>query len=141
MPLSICGHERKERMITRRKALSAAAAAVAVITARSARAQGSYPDKLIKLYVPAPAGGQTDVLARPLAQKIQSAVGAKGSIDHRAGAGGALRSARLARLLFFVFWPCLDAPRNPTGLQECRLRSREELRADRERVGELHDPG
>ena len=68
-------------MITRRKALSAAAAAVAVITARSARAQGSYPDKLIKMYVPAPAGGQTDVLARLLAQKIQAAVGQNVIID------------------------------------------------------------
>src|SRR5258705_1864579 len=96
MPLSICGHERKERMITRRKALSAAAAAVAVITARSARAQGSYPDKLIKMYVPAPAGGQTDVLARLLAQKIQAAVGQNVIIDNRAGAGGALGARALA---------------------------------------------
>ena len=83
-------------MITRRKALSAAAAAVAVITARSARAQGSYPDKLIKMYVPAPAGGQTDVLARLLAQKIQAAVGQNVIIDNRPGAGGALGARTLA---------------------------------------------
>src|SRR5262245_19257055 len=30
----------------------------------AARAQANYPDKLIKMIVPAPAGGQTDVLAR-----------------------------------------------------------------------------
>ena len=83
-------------MITRRKALSAAAAAVAVIAARSARAQGSYPDKLIKMYVPAPAGGQTDVLARLLAQKIQAAVGQNVIIDNRPGAGGALGARTLA---------------------------------------------
>jgi tripartite-type tricarboxylate transporter receptor subunit TctC len=83
-------------MITRRKALSAAAAAVAVVTAPSARAQGGYPDKLIKMYVPAPAGGQTDVLARLLAQKIQAAVGQNVIIDNRAGAGGALGARTLA---------------------------------------------
>jgi tripartite-type tricarboxylate transporter receptor subunit TctC len=83
-------------MITRRKALSAAAAAVAFITARSARAQGSYPDKLIRMYVPAPAGGQTDVLARLLAQKIQAAVAQNVIIDNRPGAGGALGARTLA---------------------------------------------
>ena len=83
-------------MITRRTALSAAAAAAAVIAARSAWAQAGYPDKLIKMYVPAPAGGQTDVLARLLAQKIQAAVGQNVIIDNRPGAGGALGARTLA---------------------------------------------
>jgi tripartite-type tricarboxylate transporter receptor subunit TctC len=80
-------------MITRRTALSAIAA---VMATGPARAEGAYPDKLIKLYVPAPAGGQTDVLARLLAQKIQSAVGQNVIIDNRAGAGGALGARALA---------------------------------------------
>ena len=61
-----------------------------------AQAQGAYPDKLIKMIVPSPAGGQTDVLARLLAQKIQAAVGQNVIIDNRAGAGGALGARALA---------------------------------------------
>src|SRR5713101_1917125 len=84
-------------MITRRRALSSIAGAMA---AGAARAQGTqfaaYPDKLIKMIVPAPAGGQTDVLARLLAQKIQIAVGQNVIIDNRGGAGGALGARALA---------------------------------------------
>jgi tripartite-type tricarboxylate transporter receptor subunit TctC len=62
----------------------------------AARAQVNYPDKLIKMIVPAPAGGQTDVLARLLAQKIQAAVAQNVIIDNRPGAGGALGARALA---------------------------------------------
>src|SRR5262252_1294874 len=80
-------------MITRRGALSAIAA---TIVAGTARAQATYPDKLIKMIVPAPPGGQTDVLARLLAQKIQNAVGQNVVVDNRGGAGGALGARALA---------------------------------------------
>jgi tripartite-type tricarboxylate transporter receptor subunit TctC len=49
-----------------------------------------YPDKIIKMIVPAPAGGQTDVLARYLGQKLQAALGQNVIVDNRAGAGGAI---------------------------------------------------
>jgi tripartite-type tricarboxylate transporter receptor subunit TctC len=81
-------------MITRRGVLAAAAA---VMAAGAARADTGYPDKIIKMYVPAPAGGQTDVLARLLAQKIQNAVGQSVIIDNRPGAGGALGARTLAQ--------------------------------------------
>jgi tripartite-type tricarboxylate transporter receptor subunit TctC len=88
---------REETMITRRSALSGMAA---ILAAGPARAQGTqpaaYPDKLIKMIVPAPPGGQTDVLARLLAQKIQAAVGQNVIIDNRGGAGGALGARALA---------------------------------------------
>jgi tripartite-type tricarboxylate transporter receptor subunit TctC len=80
-------------VITRRRVLAAAAAALAPT---GVRGEGAYPDKLIKLYVPAPPGGQTDVLARLLAQKIQAAVGQTVVIDNRPGAGGALGARALA---------------------------------------------
>ena len=63
---------------------------------RCGRHRAGYPDKLIKMIVPAPAGGQTDVLARLLAQKIQQAVGQNVIIDNRPGAGGALGARALA---------------------------------------------
>ena len=72
------------------------AASVGIIAAGAAHAQGTYPDKLIKMIVPAPAGGQTDVLARLLAQKMQQALGQNVIIDNRGGAGGALGARALA---------------------------------------------
>src|ERR1700730_16563498 len=84
-------------MITRRTAVSAIAAVMAAGPGRAqGTQQGAYPDKLIKMYVPAPAGGQTDVLTRLLAQKIQAAVGQSVIIDNRGGAGGALGARALA---------------------------------------------
>jgi tripartite-type tricarboxylate transporter receptor subunit TctC len=50
----------------------------------------SYPDRIIKMIVPAPAGGQTDVLARYLGQRLQAALGQNVIVDNRAGAGGAI---------------------------------------------------
>jgi tripartite-type tricarboxylate transporter receptor subunit TctC len=73
-------------MITRRSVLTAAVGALA---ARSALAQ-AYPDRLIKLIVPATAGGQTDVLARLLAQKMQPLLGQSVIVEDRGGAGGAI---------------------------------------------------
>jgi hypothetical protein len=70
------------------------------------------PDKLIKMIVPAPAGGQTDVLARLLAQKIQQAVGQNVIIDNRPGAGGAL-GAGLWRLPSPTATPCSTAIPRP----------------------------
>ena len=55
----------------------------------------TYPDKIIKMIVPAPPGGQTDVLARYLGQRLQAALGQNVIIDNRAGAGG-LVGARAA---------------------------------------------
>ena len=42
------------------------------------------------MIVPAPPGGQTDVLARYLAQRLQAALGQNVIVDNRAGAGGAI---------------------------------------------------
>jgi tripartite-type tricarboxylate transporter receptor subunit TctC len=72
------------------------AAAGVAVAAAAAHAQATYPDKVIKMIVPAPAGGQTDVLARLLAQKIQAAAGQNVIIDNRPGAGGALGARALA---------------------------------------------
>src|SRR6266571_4205201 len=84
-------------MITRRHVLSATldvlsatlALGIGVFAAGAASAQ-TYPDKIIKMIVPAPAGGQTDVLARYLAQRLQDALGQNVIVENRAGAGGAL---------------------------------------------------
>jgi tripartite-type tricarboxylate transporter receptor subunit TctC len=74
-------------MLTRRTVLIGATAAC--LPAAPALPQ-SYPDKIIKMLVPAPPGGQTDVLARYLAQRLQAALGQNVIVENRPGAGGAI---------------------------------------------------
>ena len=66
-------------------------AAVLVLLAacctQSAIAQG-YPSKTIRLIVPFPPGGGSDLIARVSAQKLAAAVGQQVVVDNRPGAGG-----------------------------------------------------
>jgi len=64
--------------------------------AQPAHAQGTYPDKTIKLVVPFGPGGPTDVAARIAAQILQSALGQSVVIENRPGAGGATGSRSVA---------------------------------------------
>ena len=78
-------------MTTRRHLWSAVVAlGLAAMVAPSAHAQTLYPDRVIKMIVPSPAGGQTDVMARLMAQKMQQSLAQSVIIENRAGAGGAL---------------------------------------------------
>ena len=47
-----------------------------------------YPSKPIRLVVPYPPGGGSDIVARPLAQLVSSSMGQQIVIENRAGAGG-----------------------------------------------------
>jgi tripartite-type tricarboxylate transporter receptor subunit TctC len=51
----------------------------------------------IRLIVPFPAGGPTDIVARPLAQALGEALKAVFVIDNRGGAGGAIGAAAVAK--------------------------------------------
>jgi tripartite-type tricarboxylate transporter receptor subunit TctC len=65
--------------------LLAGAVALSVPFGAAAR---SYPDKPIRLIVPYPAGGTTDLLARALQQPLSDILGQPLIIDNRPGAGG-----------------------------------------------------
>jgi tripartite-type tricarboxylate transporter receptor subunit TctC len=52
----------------------------------------SYPTKPIRMIVPFPPGGATDILARVVAQKLAESVGHQVVIDNRPGAGGTIGS-------------------------------------------------
>jgi tripartite-type tricarboxylate transporter receptor subunit TctC len=66
--------------------------AVAGITlaalAAGAPAQGNYPNKTIRMIVPFPAGGPTDIIARIVGQKLTDSMGQPVVIDNRGGSGG-----------------------------------------------------
>lgn len=62
----------------------------------SAAAAASFPDHVIKIVVPAGAGGPTDVLARLVAQQLQEAFHQSAIVDNRPGAGGVIGARSVA---------------------------------------------
>ena len=72
---------------SRRKFLMSATAAAMVATA--ARSEDSHwPDRPVRIVVPYPAGGSTDVLTRILAERLKDMFGQPFVIENRPGAGG-----------------------------------------------------
>jgi tripartite-type tricarboxylate transporter receptor subunit TctC len=68
---------------------------VAILTALvagapAAMAQADYPNKPIRLIVPFPAGGSTDIVGRVVAQKLSERLGQSVIVDNRGGAGGTI---------------------------------------------------
>jgi tripartite-type tricarboxylate transporter receptor subunit TctC len=81
--------------------LAAAAAALSVVTAALVAMTGhgawSQTAKTIKLIVPSPPGGSSDVLARLLAEQISRAKGPTIVIENRPGAGTLIGTEAVAR--------------------------------------------
>jgi tripartite-type tricarboxylate transporter receptor subunit TctC len=67
--------------------LAAMGATLAGIHLPAARAQGNWPDRPIRLIVPFPPAGGTDVISREIAAKL-GAIGWNLVVDNRPGAGG-----------------------------------------------------
>ena len=70
--------------------------ALALLGASSAWAQG-YPNKPVKLVVPYPPGGPTDIVARVIAERLGAQTGQTFVVENKAGAGGNLGAEAVAR--------------------------------------------
>ena len=81
-----------------RRLLTALLAATASLITPAVLAQsaGDYPARAVKLVVPFPPGGPTDVIARQVAQKLTERLGKPVVIENKPGAGGNLGSASVA---------------------------------------------
>jgi tripartite-type tricarboxylate transporter receptor subunit TctC len=72
-------------------------AGAAMIFSAAAGAAENFPTRSIRLVVPYPAGGGTDIVGRILGQKLHETLGQPVVIDNRSGAGGTLGTALAAK--------------------------------------------
>lgn len=68
-----------------------------VATAAPALAQGTYPDRPVKVIVALPAGGSADMIARMVGQKMAAELGQPFVVDNKAGASGQIGTPMVAR--------------------------------------------
>jgi tripartite-type tricarboxylate transporter receptor subunit TctC len=76
---------------------AATLAALALAFPGDALAQAVCPENVIRIIVPFPPGGPTDVAARLLAEKLKDRVGQNVIVESRAGAGGATGTGYVAQ--------------------------------------------
>lgn len=83
-------------MSTRRNILIATLGIIGTLFSAASMAQ-TYPSKPIKLIIPFPAGGATDIVGRVVAQQLGVELGQTVVVDNRAGAAGVIGSESVAR--------------------------------------------
>ena len=77
------------------KLLRAAACLATILVAGESSAQ-TYPSRSVRIVVPYPAGGPTDVMARLVAQKLSEALGQQFFVENHGGAAGTIGTVAVA---------------------------------------------
>ena len=75
---------------TRRQAMRGVGGGLALLASRPTIAEAAYPNRTIKLVVPYPPGGTTDLLGRFIADQIKSGLNATVIVENKPGAGTTL---------------------------------------------------
>jgi tripartite-type tricarboxylate transporter receptor subunit TctC len=75
---------------TRRQAMRGLGGGLALLASRPAMAEAAYPNRVIKLIVPYPPGGTTDLLGRLIADQVKSGLNATVIVENKPGAGTTL---------------------------------------------------
>jgi tripartite-type tricarboxylate transporter receptor subunit TctC len=83
-------------MTTRRACLTSFAALLALTATHPAHSQ-AWPQRPVRIVVPFSVGGNTDIIARIVAQRLGEAFGQQFVIENRAGASGAVAAELVAR--------------------------------------------
>ncbi len=94
--------------INRRKVLASSLALG--LAASGAHAQ-AWPAKPIRIIVPYPPGGSSDIIARAISQPLSEALKQTVIVENRAGANGNLGAAAVAK----------SAPHQPVGLHQAAV--------------------
>ena len=78
------------------RVIAASLGAACLLVSALATAQ-AYPGRPLKMIVPFPAGGTTDLVARLLAQRMSESMGQPVTVENKPGAGGAIGSDAVAK--------------------------------------------
>src|SRR5258707_12150924 len=83
--------------LTRRQAIAGCCGGLAWLATFPTQAQAAYPSRAIKMIVPYPAGGTTDLLGRLIADQFKSGLNATVIVENKPGAGTTLGADQVAK--------------------------------------------
>jgi tripartite-type tricarboxylate transporter receptor subunit TctC len=90
-------HPLGERMPLTRREVIAGCGGLVWLASVAARAEADYPSRTIKMVVPYPAGGTTDLLGRLIADQFKNGLSATVIVENKPGAATTLGAEQVAR--------------------------------------------